>query len=85
MWARMSLLIQVLSNKLYRERVYLPIVKDYQIQNWVKQYLRSRNAAETAAQFHHELKEKLSVLSDDEQAAIFCPLPDFRGKSGLYI
>nr|MDH3153993.1 hypothetical protein [Bacillus licheniformis] len=43
MWARMSLLIQVLSNKLYRERVYLPIVKDYQIQNWVKQYLRNRN------------------------------------------
>jgi len=71
MWARMSLLIQVLSNKLYRERVYLPIIKDYQIQNWVKQYLRNRNAAETAVQFHQELKEKLSVLNHDEQAAIF--------------
>ncbi|MEC1260496.1 helix-turn-helix domain-containing protein [Bacillus swezeyi] len=71
MWGRMSLLLQVLSNRRYRERAYLPITKDYQIQNWVRHYLRSRNTEEMAARFHKELKERLSALNDDEQASVF--------------
>ncbi|MBG9915515.1 hypothetical protein ABD67_11520 [Bacillus sonorensis] len=71
MWERMSLLIQVLSNRRCGERVYLPIIKDYQIQHWVRQYLRNRNADELAARFHAELKEKLSALDHDRQAAVF--------------
>ena len=70
-----------LQQALPRTRVFADR-KDYQIQNWVKQYLRNRNAAETAAQFHQELKEKLSVLNHDEQAAIFVHSLTSRTKAG---
>ncbi|WFA03517.1 helix-turn-helix domain-containing protein [Bacillus sp. HSf4] len=71
MWARMSLLIQVLSNRLHGVRIYLPITKDYQIQNWVKRYLKNRNSEETAARLHKELEERLQALNHHEQASVF--------------
>ncbi|WP_162144755.1 helix-turn-helix domain-containing protein [Peribacillus kribbensis] len=68
-WKRLSLMIQAVSYLVRNEKEYLPIQKDQQIQNWVKQYIKSLkgNRFEIPEKLYEELFGLLNEVSEREQ------------------
>lgn len=71
LWRRLSLLIQVLSNKEHQCSQYIPVTNDVQTLRWVKWFMRkNRDAKELSIQMHDALFQLLQGVSE-RQALIF--------------
>ncbi len=71
LWRRLSLLIQVLSNKEHQCSQYIPVTNDVQTLRWVKRFMRkNRDAKELSVQMHETLFHLLQGVSE-RQALIF--------------
>ena len=71
LWRRLSLLIQVLSNKEHQCSQYIPVTNDVQTLRWVKWFMRkNRDAKELSVQMHDALFQLLQGVSE-RQALIF--------------
>lgn len=62
-WQRLTLLIQILTNWAYSETKFIPVVRDYPIQNWVKRWLGEKQ------QIYN--KKQLSLCLYNELFSIF--------------
>ncbi|MDQ0225065.1 YpbB family protein [Metabacillus niabensis] len=71
-WRRISLLIQVLSNFVYKNTNYLPITKNQEDLFWVKKFIKdNRNQAEVLVnQLYSELHQSIQ-MSSERHAEIF--------------
>ncbi|QQD80532.1 helix-turn-helix domain-containing protein [Bacillus siamensis] len=71
LWKRLSLLIQVLSNKERQCSQYIPVTNDVQALRWVKRFMRkNRDDKELSVQMHDALFQLLQGVSE-RQALIF--------------
>ncbi|MCI4136198.1 helix-turn-helix domain-containing protein [Bacillus vallismortis] len=71
LWKRLSLLVQVLSNKQQGSRQYIPVTKDYKTLQWVKKYFsRHTDHIEMASSLFAMLEAHLRQI-DDKAAQIF--------------
>ncbi|WP_047475709.1 helix-turn-helix domain-containing protein [Bacillus siamensis] len=71
LWKRLSLLIQVLSNKERQCSQYIPVTNDVQTLRWVKRFMRkNRDAKGLSVQMHDALFQLLQGVSE-RQALIF--------------
>ncbi|HZH60057.1 MAG TPA: helix-turn-helix domain-containing protein [Metabacillus sp.] len=71
-WRRLSLLVQVVSNFSYGRKGYLPITKNQEDLQWVKEFLRQINVPkeELTKKLYDEIKQVLQLHSAKE-ATIF--------------
>lgn len=71
-WRRLSILVQVVSNLSYGRKGYLPITKNHEDLQWVKEFLRQTSVSkeELATKLYDELKQVLQLHSAKE-ATIF--------------
>lgn len=71
-WRRLSLLVQVVSNLTYGKKGYLPITKNQEDLQWIKEFLKQINGSkeELTTKLYDELKQVLQLQSAKE-ATIF--------------
>ncbi|MGX4766411.1 helix-turn-helix domain-containing protein [Bacillus mojavensis] len=71
LWKRLSLLVQVLSNKQRSSRQYIPVTKDYKTLHWVKRYMHMQKDHEKLARGLQEMLEDHLQRLDEKAALIF--------------
>ncbi|MBY8913649.1 helix-turn-helix domain-containing protein [Bacillus sp. YC2] len=78
LWKRLSLLVQVLSNKEHQCSQYIPVTNDVQTLRWVKRFMRQKtDHKELSVKLHDMLSHYLNQLNGQQALIFVCSLTSF--------
>jgi len=70
-WQRLTLLVQILTNWAYNETKFIPVVRDYPIQNWMKRWLGEKrldyNKKQLSLQVYNELVAIFEICEQNRE------------------